>query len=77
MDKKAFFRDLRIGSWIQIGHPTVAEIMAAAGFDWLAVDLEHSTISLREAEDLIRIINLKGVVPSYGWHQIIRSKSNA
>jgi 2-dehydro-3-deoxyglucarate aldolase len=63
MDKKAFFRDLRIGSWIQIGHPTVAEIMAAAGFDWLAVDLEHSTISLREAEDLIRIIDLKGVVP--------------
>ena len=54
---------LTIGSWIQIGHPVVAEIMASAGFDWLAIDLEHSTITLREAEDLIRTIDLKGVPP--------------
>jgi 2-dehydro-3-deoxyglucarate aldolase len=54
---------LTIGSWIQLGHPAVAEIMASAGFDWLAVDLEHTTITLREAEDLIRVIDLKGVVP--------------
>ena len=54
---------ISIGSWIQLGHPAVAEIMASAGFDWLAVDMEHSTISLREAEELIRIIELKNVVP--------------
>ena len=54
---------LSIGSWIQLGHPAIAEIMASAGFDWLAVDLEHSTISLGEAEELIRVIDLKGVVP--------------
>ena len=52
-----------IGSWITIGHPVVAEIMAKAGFDWLAVDLEHSAITLREAEDLIRIIELNNVTP--------------
>ena len=54
---------ISIGSWITIGHPAIAEIMASAGFDWLAVDLEHSVITLREAEDLIRVINLKGIVP--------------
>jgi len=54
---------LSIGSWIQLGYPPIAEIMASAGFDWLAIDLEHSTISLRDAEELIRIIDLKGVVP--------------
>lgn len=54
---------LSIGSWITLGHPAIAEIMSNAGFDWLAVDLEHSTITIREAEDLIRIINLAGVVP--------------
>lgn len=54
---------LSIGSWIQLGHPAVAEIMATAGFDWLAIDLEHSTIGLQEAENLIRIIDLKNVVP--------------
>ena len=53
-----------------MGHPAIAEIRASAGFDWLAVDLEHSTITLREAEDLIRVIDLKGVVP------LVRLSSN-
>ena len=61
---------LTIGSWIQLGHPAIAEIMASAGFDWLAVDLEHSTIGLREAGELIRVIDLKGVVP------LVRVSSN-
>lgn len=51
-----------LGSWISIGHPAIAEILASAGFDWLVVDLEHSTISIREAGDLIRVIDLCGVV---------------
>ncbi len=44
-------RELTIGSWITIGSTVVAEIMAKAGFDWLAVDLEHSVITSREAEE--------------------------
>jgi len=32
-------------------------------FDWVVVDLEHSTISLESAGDLIRIINLAGSIP--------------
>ena len=52
-----------IGSWIQFAQTAHAEILANAGFDWLCVDLEHSVISLKEAEDLIRIIDLSGVVP--------------
>ncbi len=63
MTEKSILQQLSIGSWIQLGHPAVAEIMASAGFDWLAIDLEHSTITLHEAEDLIRVIDLKGVVP--------------
>jgi len=27
-------------------HPSIAEIMAKAGFDWLTVDMEHSAITL-------------------------------
>jgi len=55
--------ELVIGSWITLAHPAIAEIMAGAGFDWLAVDLEHSVITLREAEELIRVIDLAGVFP--------------
>jgi 2-keto-3-deoxy-L-rhamnonate aldolase RhmA len=52
-----------IGSWITIGDPIVAEVMAGAGFDWLTVDMEHSAITIKEAQDLIRVISLSGVVP--------------
>lgn len=52
-----------IGSWITLAHPAIAEIMAKAGFDWLAVDLEHSVITIREAEELIRVVELCGVTP--------------
>lgn len=54
---------LTIGSWINLAHPAIAEIMADAGFEWLVVDMEHSVITIREAEELIRIIDLKGITP--------------
>lgn len=54
---------LTLGSWITLGHPAIAEIMAKAGFDWLVIDLEHSVISIDVAGDLIRIIDLCGVAP--------------
>ena len=56
-------RQLTLGSWITVAHPAIAEIMSRAGFDWLAVDLEHSVITIREAEELIRIVALSGISP--------------
>lgn len=56
-------RGLVIGSWITIGHPSIAEIMAHAGFNWLAIDMEHSAITLSEAQNLIQVIGLCGVTP--------------
>jgi 2-keto-3-deoxy-L-rhamnonate aldolase RhmA len=61
MNKKK--NKLSIGSWITLGHPAIAEIMCKAGFDWLVVDLEHSSITLKEAEEIIRVINLSKVKP--------------
>ena len=54
---------LTIGSWITLGHPAIAEIMANSGFDWLTIDMEHSAITLHEAQQLIQIIDLLGCVP--------------
>ena len=31
-------KELAVGSWITLGHPAIAEIMAKEGFDWLAID---------------------------------------
>lgn len=52
-----------VGSWITLGHPSIAEIMAKAGFDWLTVDMEHSAITLPEAQQLIQVIELSGITP--------------
>jgi len=53
-------KKLSIGSWITIYHPSIAEIFAnIKKIDWIAIDLEHSLISLMEVENLIRIIKLK------------------
>ena len=50
-----------IGSWLTLGNADIAEVMARSGFDWLTVDLEHSHISLSQAGDLIRTIDLMGL----------------
>ncbi|MGB9499238.1 MAG: HpcH/HpaI aldolase family protein [Dissulfuribacterales bacterium] len=66
--EKGLINDLRndrctIGSWITLAHPAIAEIMAKSGFDWLTIDMEHSVITIREAEELIRVIDLCGAAP--------------
>ena len=50
-----------LGSWITLAHPAIPEILADAGFEWLVVDLEHTTIGLREVGELIRVIDLLGL----------------
>jgi 2-keto-3-deoxy-L-rhamnonate aldolase RhmA len=50
-----------IGSWITLNHPSIAEIMADAGFDWLCIDMEHSVTDYFEAQQLIIAIQSKGL----------------
>lgn len=52
-----------IGSWIQIPHGSVAEIMGAAGYDWVAVDMEHGSIGFHQLPDLFRALELGGTLP--------------
>lgn len=49
--------ELTIGSWITLGHPAIAEIMASAGFDWLVLDMEHSVLELSEVQMLIQVLD--------------------
>jgi 2-dehydro-3-deoxyglucarate aldolase len=50
-----------LGSWITFASEASVEIMARSGFEWLALDMEHSPIDFVEASRLIRIIDLAGV----------------
>lgn len=52
-----------IGSWMQIPHAAVAEIMGDAGYDWVAIDLEHGSIGPHQLPDLFRALELGGTLP--------------
>jgi 2-dehydro-3-deoxyglucarate aldolase len=53
--------ELTIGSWITIGHQSVIEVLSNAGFDWLTIDMEHTTIDYSTAQTLINTIQSKGI----------------
>tara|TARA_B110000902_G_scaffold179452_1_gene203415 strand:- start:13032 stop:13793 length:762 start_codon:yes stop_codon:yes gene_type:complete len=52
-----------IGSWIQIPHSSIAEIMGQAGYDWVAVDMEHGAVSAHQLPDLFRALELGNTLP--------------
>ena len=55
--------DVSIGSWMQIPHPSIAEIMGQAGYDWVAVDMEHGSIAVNQLPDLFRALELGNTLP--------------
>jgi len=46
-------RKLVFGSWVSFSHPSITEIFAANGFDFHAIDMEHTTISIEQAQRII------------------------
>lgn len=52
-----------VGSWMQIPNGSVAEIMGASGYDWVAVDLEHGSIDTGQLPELFRALELGGTLP--------------
>src|SRR5680860_143679 len=50
-----------VGSWLQLADPSLTEMMVQAGFDWLTIDLEHTSTTVSQAADMIRIGDLAGV----------------
>ncbi|SIO03279.1 2-dehydro-3-deoxyglucarate aldolase [Rhodovulum sp. ES.010] len=52
-----------VGSWMQFGDSDVAEVMGRAGYDWVAVDLEHGSIAHDRLPDMFRALELGGTLP--------------
>ena len=52
-----------IGSWLQIPHTSVAEILGQSGYDWIVVDMEHGSIGVNQLPDLFRAIELGNTLP--------------
>ena len=56
-------RRVTFGSWIQIRNATSSEILANAGFDWIAVDCEHTDIDVKGFTTLVRGMYGRGPIP--------------
>lgn len=54
-------KELIVGSWIQLGYPQTTEIIARAGFEFVVVDMEHTSISADQLLSSIQISSLAGV----------------
>ena len=46
-------REKLFGAWVSYAEPSITETFAKAGFDFLAIDMEHSTITLPQAQRII------------------------
>ena len=69
LEKIKFIREklqnnqVSIGTWQQIPHACISEILGQAGYDWIAVDMEHGSINVAQLPDLFRAIELGGTLP--------------
>lgn len=61
-----------VGAWLSIGHPTVAEVSAAQGFDFVLIDTEHTPLGLETVEDMARAVE----AADGGTQTVVRVPSN-
>ena len=54
-------RERLFAGWVSYAHPSITETFARAGFDFIAIDMEHSTISLEQAQRIIAASQSEGV----------------
>jgi len=60
---KAKFRNRErlFAAWVSYSHPSITETFARAGIDVMFIDMEHSTISLEQAQRIIAASQSEGV----------------
>lgn len=52
-----------IGMQCFTGSPALVEIMGYSGFDWVSIDMEHTSISFADVEHLTRAAQCSGLIP--------------
>lgn len=52
-----------IGCFLGLGSPTVAELLAHAGFDWLVIETEHNGLDSAEIQHMLMAMNGTETIP--------------
>ena len=63
LKKKLAEQQTVVGTWFVSASPTVAHIIAHAGFDFLIIDMEHGPCGYQTAEEVVRSVELEGKTP--------------
>lgn len=62
-------KETQIGLWVGLGDPSVAELAAGTGFDWLVIDGEHGPNGLRDVLAQLRAVGDK-------CHAVVRTRDD-
>ena len=54
-------REKLFAGWVSYAHPSITETFARAGFDFMFIDMEHSTISIEQGQRIIAASQFEGV----------------
>lgn len=54
-------REFVCGGWVSFSDPGIAETFACAGFDFVAIDMEHTDISIQQAKNIIMACHARNV----------------
>jgi 2-keto-3-deoxy-L-rhamnonate aldolase RhmA len=71
ISKKFYFDKITVGSWLTTYSEDLIEIFIRNKLDWIVIDLEHSHITIDQAANLIRLVDLAGSRP------LVRLTSNS
>lgn len=66
-----------IGTWLSMAHPSIAEILAMAGYDFVVIETEHTAIDVSEVFRLLIAIEQRGAIPlvRLAWVDPIQAKA--
>lgn len=67
-----------VGTWLSIGHPSLAEVTARLDYEFILIDTEHTPIGLETLENIVRAIDAAdgdtGVVVRVPWNDRVHLK---
>jgi 2-dehydro-3-deoxyglucarate aldolase len=66
-----------VGSWMSMAHLSIAEILGAAGYEWVVIETEHTAIDVSEVLPLIAALEGAGTIPlvRLAWNDPIQMKA--
>lgn len=69
--------EVSVGTWMSMAHVSIAEILAAAGYEWVVIETEHTAIDNSEVLKLVIAIEGAGAVPlvRLAWNDPIQCKA--